>query len=98
EDIASWQRRQKPCRALDDLKVRLLRVFGQYSHVLLPGLPPGCARVVTGRPLLAPRFPLLAPGFSLLAGRSWKLGAGSRKLGAGSWELGAGSWKLETYV
>ncbi|HEU4936664.1 MAG TPA: hypothetical protein VFT39_09435 [Vicinamibacterales bacterium] len=48
EDILSCRMRQNACRALDDLKIRSLRVFGHYLHLLLSGLPPGCAPAVTG--------------------------------------------------
>jgi len=48
EDVLSWRMRQNACRALDDLKIRFFRVFGHHLHLLLSGLPSGCAPAVTG--------------------------------------------------
>ena len=48
----SLRQRQKPCRGSGGLKIPFVDIFGRYSEVLLPRLPPGCARGVTARPLL----------------------------------------------
>jgi len=66
---------QNACRALNDLIIRLIRVFGQYLHVLLAQPPPGCARIGTGSS---------STGSWLLARGFWLVGRPLRRFGATS--------------